>query len=65
MERDERRIHWEYINSVYVSGDSGKKRLDELGKDGWELVAVDNHYGYFKRQYLPPQPKDIGNMIYE
>ncbi len=34
---------WEYRNEL------GFKRNNELGKEGWELVAVDGLNAYFKR----------------
>lgn len=39
---------WEYrreYNLIYAA-------LDELGRDGWELVAIHEGIGYFKRPAL-------------
>jgi len=35
-------------NIFFLTGGS----LDNLGKDGWELVSVDSGIAYFKREYL-------------
>lgn len=39
---------WEYR----VDTDLGEERLNALGAEGWELVAVQEGAGYFKRPRL-------------
>ncbi len=41
-------IKWEYCVIRLGLGDL-KKKFDEYGEDGWELVSVDGNYAYFKR----------------
>jgi hypothetical protein len=45
---------WEYYVETLRSTDINtlKSYLDDIGEDGWELVAVRNEFYYFKRQKL-------------
>lgn len=45
---------WEY-KVVSFSIDE----LEEMGKDGWELVAVDNVFMYFKRPLLMEEEYEL------
>jgi hypothetical protein len=45
---------WEYmvvvLNYPYPNYEDQQRQLNELGRQGWELVIVVKHMGYFKRQ---------------
>ena len=36
------------------------QQLNDLGKWGWELVAIDKNWGYLKREKHNAQPKETG-----
>lgn len=40
---------WEYLIEGWPGGHEGKRTLDALGNDGWELTAVDGGWCVFKR----------------
>ena len=48
---------WEYLERDDVWGGGYQRELDNLGQDGWELVAVILYEGalryYFKRPFVP------------
>lgn len=41
---------WEYDTVTILDPFTSRHTLNKWGKDGWELVAVDNSLVYFKRQ---------------
>lgn len=45
------------VAKVVMSGLDGQ-RLEELGKEGWELVSVTGGRAYFKRQLKEPETHD-------
>ena len=52
-------VRWEYISVLmHVRNENPSERLNQLGREGWELVSVaagdgnsdSNHYFHFKRR---------------
>jgi len=39
-------------------GESTTRRLNEYGRDGWELVCVYWAWHYFKRELISPDSRD-------
>jgi hypothetical protein len=52
-------MKWEYRIMVkpYLDVDALTTRLALRGDMGWELIAVDDKYCYFKRPILPEEQK--------
>jgi hypothetical protein len=50
---------WEYYVECVVGEDARgtTDRLNKLGQDGWELIAVRDRYHYFKRPLPESAPK--------
>lgn len=53
-------MQWEYLVFPFLStGESDSDRLNKLGKEGWELVAVpqqfNTHFAYMKRPITATQ----------
>ena len=49
--------HWEYTGLLLSTfGGDNIEKLTSMGKDGWELVAVDSGIAYMKRRLEPAQP---------
>ena len=55
---------WEY-NTVSTQGIMLLDELDDLGKEGWELVAINNDIAYFKRPIEPVKVNKIKSGLVE
>lgn len=59
--KKKKRVMWDYmIWPLSVLIDKQEKELRELGSAGWELVAVNDNYMYFKRPLLVEQKEGVG-----
>ena len=59
-------MKWEYDVVVVGTGVYGRTDLQKAGKDGWELVSIDQGTAYFKRpvedkQVSQPVAKEVGD----
>ena len=43
-------VRWQY--HTWSPGRNGEARLDSLGAEGWELVAVTNYEGVYTQMYF-------------
>lgn len=41
--------YWEYSRTMVERGGNGERQLNNMGREGWELVTLDDGYGVFKR----------------
>lgn len=42
---------WEYTN-VFIKDSADWVHIHDMGRNGWELVSVDNYFAYFKRPLI-------------
>lgn len=59
-------MKWEYviIATNILAVDYGHQ-LDDLGEQGWELVAVTNNKMYFKRRRTQTVKRMVGRRVVE